>query len=70
MRTFFPQIQSFTMSKLVKNANFLVKNKLLSANSVFEVLNEGKYLPQIMRETGIPGNLYITNSLIHRYFYG
>jgi len=53
LRTFYLQICLFTLTKLIKNDNFLVKNGLLSANSVFGVQNDGTYLPRITSETCI-----------------
>ncbi len=50
-RTFYLQICWFTLGKVVQNNNFLAQMDFLYANSVFEVQNEGTYLPRISRET-------------------
>jgi len=50
---FYLQIRLFTLDKMIQNDNFSVKMDLLSANSRFEVQNDGTYLPRITRETCI-----------------
>ena len=50
-RTFYLRIRLFTLGKLVQNDHSLVKNGLLSGNSVFAVQNDRMYLPRITRET-------------------
>ncbi len=52
-RTFYLRIRLFTLTKLVKNDNFLVKNGFSFANSGFTVQNDGTYLPWITRETDL-----------------
>jgi hypothetical protein len=59
-RTFYLRIRLFTLEKMVMTI-FQSKINFLSANSRFEVQNEGTYLPPITRETCIIFLIFMNN---------